>query len=75
LVHRHASKAGIDLAALHAALTDGSAAAAVTEAKMIGRQHGVAGTPAWLVGQRLIAGLLPGGEFERLAQDAALSRQ
>ena len=69
VVDRHASEAGIDLAALQAALADGSAAAAVTEAEKIGRSYGVQGKPAWLLGQRLIAGLLPAAEFERLAEN------
>ena len=50
VIDRHASKSGIDLPALHAALADDSAA--VTEAEMIGRKYGVQGMPAWLVGQR-----------------------
>jgi predicted DsbA family dithiol-disulfide isomerase len=58
VIDRHASRSGIDLAALHAALADGSTAAAVMEAEMIGREYGVQGTPAWLLAQRLIAGLL-----------------
>ncbi len=70
VIDRHASGLGIDLAALHAALADGSAAAAVMEAEMIGRKYGVQGTPAWLLTQRLITGLLPAAEFERLAQYA-----
>jgi predicted DsbA family dithiol-disulfide isomerase len=70
VVDRHVSDTGIDLAALHAALADGSAAAAVAEAEAIGRNHGVQGTPAWLVAQRLITGLRPAAEFERLAQQA-----
>jgi predicted DsbA family dithiol-disulfide isomerase len=75
VIDRHASESGIDLAALHAALTDESAEAAVTEAEMIGRNYGVQGTPAWLVAQRLIEGLLPAAEFERLAEYAVqLSR-
>jgi predicted DsbA family dithiol-disulfide isomerase len=68
VIDRHASESGIEVAALHAALADDSAAAAVTEAEMIGRKYGVQGTPAWLVGERLIAGLRPAAEFERLAQ-------
>ena len=68
VIDRHASESGIDLAALHAALADDSAAAAVTEAEMIGRKYGVQGTPAWLLGERLIAGLRPAPEFERLAE-------
>jgi predicted DsbA family dithiol-disulfide isomerase len=70
VIDRHASKSGAVLADLHAALANDSAAAAVIEAEMIGRKYGVQGTPAWLVGQRLITGLLPATEFERLAQYA-----
>ena len=68
VIDRHASESGIDLAPLHAALADDSAAAAVTEAEMIGRKYGVQRTPAWLLGERLIAGLRPAPEFERLAE-------
>ena len=68
VIDRHASESGIDLAALHAALADDSAATAVMEAEMIGRKHGVQGTPAWLLGERLITGLRPAAEFERLAE-------
>jgi len=61
---------GIDLAGLHAALADGSAAAAVQEAETTGHKYGVQGTPAWLLNQRLITGLLPAAEFERVAENA-----
>jgi predicted DsbA family dithiol-disulfide isomerase len=75
VIDRHATESGIDLAALHAALEDDSAEAAVTEAEMIGRKYGVQGTPAWLVADRLTTGLLPAAEFERLAEYAVqLSR-
>ena len=46
------------------------AKAAVMEAEMIGRKYGVQGTPAWLVAQRLMVGLQPASEFERLAEYA-----
>jgi predicted DsbA family dithiol-disulfide isomerase len=75
VIDRHASESGFDLAALHAAFDDGSAAAAVMEAEMIGRKYGVQGTPAWLLAQRLIMGLLPAAEFERLANDAMQLRR
>jgi predicted DsbA family dithiol-disulfide isomerase len=68
VLDRHASESGIELAALKAALDDDSAVAAVTETEMIGRKYGVQGTPAWLLGERLIAGLRPAAEFERLAE-------
>jgi predicted DsbA family dithiol-disulfide isomerase len=70
VIDRHASESGIDLTALHSALTDNTAAAAVMEDEMIGRKHGVQGTPAWLLGRRLITGLRPAAEFERLAEYA-----
>jgi predicted DsbA family dithiol-disulfide isomerase len=66
VIDRHASASGIDLVSMHAALEDGSAEAAVTEAEMLGREYGVKGTPAWLSGERLIMGLRPPAEFERL---------
>jgi predicted DsbA family dithiol-disulfide isomerase len=70
VIDRHASEAGVDLDALHAALADGSAAAGVDEAETTGRKHGVQGTPAWLLVQGLITGLLPAEEFESLAYQA-----
>jgi predicted DsbA family dithiol-disulfide isomerase len=70
VIDQHASESDIDLAALHAALANDSAEAAVTEAEMIGRKHGVQGTPAWLLARRLITGLLPATEFEGLAEIA-----
>ena len=74
VIDRHASESGIELAPLHAALADDSAAAAVTEAEMIGREYGVQGTPAWLLDQRLITGLRSAAEFERLAEYATSRR-
>jgi predicted DsbA family dithiol-disulfide isomerase len=71
----HASALGVDLDDLHAALTDGSAEAAVEQAEMIGRQFGVEGTPAWLISRQLIAGLISAAEFERLAENAARQKR
>lgn len=68
VIDRHASNSNIDLTALNAALEDGSAANFVIETEMIGRKYGVEGTPAWLLGQRLVTGLRPAPEFERLAE-------
>jgi predicted DsbA family dithiol-disulfide isomerase len=67
VIDRHAGESGINLAALHGAFTDGSAEERVTQAEIIGRKHDVQGTPAWLLGHQLIAGLRPAAEFERLA--------
>jgi predicted DsbA family dithiol-disulfide isomerase len=73
VIDRHAGGSGVDLAALHAALADGSAARAVTVAETIGRGHGVRGTPAWLLNGSLMTGLRPAAEFERLAENATQS--
>jgi predicted DsbA family dithiol-disulfide isomerase len=70
VIDRHASGAGVDIDSLHAALSDGSAAADVDEAEAAGRKYGVEGTPAWLLERRLILGLRPAAEFERLAEHA-----
>ena len=67
VVDRHAADLGIDIEAIRVALSDGSALTAVKEAEALGRRHGVQGTPAWLLAQRLISGLLPASDFERLA--------
>ena len=66
VIDRHASEAGVDLNALHAALVDGSAVDAVTDAEALGRAHGVNGTPAWFADGQLIMGLQSPAEFERL---------
>jgi predicted DsbA family dithiol-disulfide isomerase len=67
VLDRHARGAGAELVALHAALADGSAAAAVTGVETIGRKYGVEGTAAWLFDQQLVTGLRPAAECERLA--------
>jgi predicted DsbA family dithiol-disulfide isomerase len=71
VIDRHLSELGLDLGPLHAALADGSAEAAVENAETLGRQLGVDGTPAWIVGGRLLSGLYPAAEFERVAEYAA----
>jgi len=73
VIDRHANRSGVDLASLHAALADGSAAVAVTEGEITGRKYGVQGTPAWLLNQQLITGLRPAAEFERLSEYASES--
>jgi predicted DsbA family dithiol-disulfide isomerase len=70
VVDRHATDLGIELEALHVALADGSALTAAKEAEALGRRYGVPGTPAWLLARRLISGLLPASDFERLAKAA-----
>jgi predicted DsbA family dithiol-disulfide isomerase len=67
VINRLARRAGLDLAALQAALADGSAAALIAQSEAIGRRYAVQGTPAWLFDEQLISGLLPAAEFEALA--------
>jgi predicted DsbA family dithiol-disulfide isomerase len=71
VVAAHAAAAGADVAAMRAALADGSAYAFVDQSEQLGRGLGVRGTPAWFVSGRLIPGLLPREHFERLAQRLA----
>jgi gluconate 2-dehydrogenase gamma chain len=69
VIERHASEAGIDLAALKVAVANGSAEAAAKGAEMIGRKYSLRGTPAWLPAQRVITEFRPAPVFERLAAD------
>ena len=70
VIDRRVSDLGIDVKALHVALADGSALTAVKGSESLGRQYGVHGTPAWFLAGRLISGLLPVSDFERIAQAA-----
>jgi predicted DsbA family dithiol-disulfide isomerase len=67
IVDRHAAEAGVDVAAMHAALGDGSAYRLVDRSEKLGRSLGVRGTPAWFVSGHLIPGLYPREQFEQLA--------
>jgi predicted DsbA family dithiol-disulfide isomerase len=71
VIDRHARASGIDLAPLFAALSNGTAEEAVTEAEIAGYKHGVQGTPAWLLAGQLISALRSATEFERLAENVA----
>jgi predicted DsbA family dithiol-disulfide isomerase len=75
VIDRHAADAGVDLRALHAALADGRAYLAVDQAEGAGRQCGVYGTPAWVLGGQLVAGLLPASEFESIVRDVGRPRE
>jgi predicted DsbA family dithiol-disulfide isomerase len=70
VIDRKAKELDIDLDALRAALADGSALASLTEAEALGARFGVRSTPSWLISGKLVAGLLPPSEFERLAESA-----
>jgi predicted DsbA family dithiol-disulfide isomerase len=72
VIDRHAANGGVDVGALHTALVDGTGYAGVDQAQRAGRQHGIHGTPAWLLGGRLIVGLQPVPEFQRMTRDALM---
>jgi predicted DsbA family dithiol-disulfide isomerase len=67
VIDRHAQALGVDLDALHAALAEPGAEAAVARSEALGQEFGVRGTPAWWLSGQLISGLLPAADFERLA--------
>lgn len=71
VIDRHAAEAGVDTAALHDALDDGSAYLLVDQSEALGTSLGVRGTPAWFASGHLIPGLYPSAQFEKLAQAVA----
>jgi predicted DsbA family dithiol-disulfide isomerase len=71
VIDAHAGEAGVETAAMNAALDDGSAYDLVNRSEAIGKSLGVRGTPAWFVSGRLIPGLYPREQFEQLAQALA----
>jgi predicted DsbA family dithiol-disulfide isomerase len=71
VIDAHAGEAGIDIAAMHAALENGSAYVLVDQSEAIAKSLGVRGTPAWFVSGHLIPGLYPREQFERLTQALA----
>jgi predicted DsbA family dithiol-disulfide isomerase len=71
IIDVHASEAGIDITAMHAALDTGSAYVLVDQSETLGKSLGVRGTPAWFVSGHLIPGLYPREQFTQLAQALA----
>jgi predicted DsbA family dithiol-disulfide isomerase len=71
VIDRHAIEAGVDIAAMHVALESGVAYGLVDRAEAMGHSVGVRGTPAWLVGGRLVPGLYSREQFEELAKALA----
>jgi predicted DsbA family dithiol-disulfide isomerase len=71
VIDARATEAGIDIAAMHAALDNSSAYTLVDQSETLGKKLGVHGTPAWFVSGHLIPGLYPREQFERLAQALA----
>jgi len=70
VVERYATSTGVEPNALREALDSGTAYSALAEAESMGARHGVHATPSWLIAGRLVSGLLPPAEFERLADKA-----
>lgn len=66
-IARHASEAGADATKLAAGLADGTGFAALEQSEQKAHAAGVSGTPAWLIGGRLISGLQSVAWFEQLA--------
>jgi len=73
VIFRHATEAGVDIPRLQAAIADGSVAASAREAALTADRHAVRSTPTWLLGERLIEGLVPEAQFEALAVEYASS--
>lgn len=71
IIDGHAVEAGIDIAAMHTALDNGSAYVLVGQSETLGKSLGVRGTPAWFVSGHLIPGLYSREQFEQLAQALA----
>jgi predicted DsbA family dithiol-disulfide isomerase len=67
VVDQYLAAHGLDPAAFWTALDDGTAEQAVTKSEQLARSLGVRGTPAWLVGGQLVAGLRPPAQFEEIA--------
>lgn len=63
LLFKYANDAGVVLDALHAAVRDGQAAALLAGSESIARNAGVSGTPAWLLGEHMVVGLLPASKL------------
>jgi predicted DsbA family dithiol-disulfide isomerase len=68
VIERHAAAVGVGVDRLRRALSDGTATTWLAEAELAGSEAGVRATPSWLVHGRLISGLLPPAEFERIAE-------
>ncbi|MBB3456503.1 putative DsbA family dithiol-disulfide isomerase [Rhizobium sp. BK313] len=75
VVRERARAAGVNVDKMGRALADESAYLLVSETEMLGRQAGVRGTPAWLVGGKLIAGLLPQNTFIQIAEENLTDRK
>jgi predicted DsbA family dithiol-disulfide isomerase len=68
LVDRCAAQVGADTVLMGQAILDGTANSFVEESELSARRVGAAGTPAWLVRDRLVDGLLPKTLFEEIGR-------
>ncbi|MFG1811385.1 DsbA family protein [Streptomyces sp. NPDC049040] len=64
VVEGHAVASGVDKQAMRAAMSTSGPARDVQRSGGFAERFGVTGTPAWLVGSRLVSGLRPRSEFE-----------
>lgn len=69
LVQRRAAICGVDTVALDAAMRTSEPGDDLAESAQAARRAGLTGTPAWLVGTRLIQGLQPRSVFETVELD------
>ncbi|MEZ2126738.1 MULTISPECIES: DsbA family protein [unclassified Sinorhizobium] len=68
VISERARRAGVSVDDMGRALAGRSAHLLVDETEMLGRQVGVRGTPAWLVGGKIMPGLLPRSTFIEIAE-------
>lgn len=71
LVQRRAAICGVDTVALDAAMRTSEPADDLAESARAARRAGLNGTPAWLMGTRLIQGLQSRSVFETVELDTA----
>ena len=69
VVSERARRAGVSVDDMSQALDDQTAYLLVNETEMLGRRAGVHGTPAWLVGGKIVPGLLPRNTFIQIAEE------
>jgi predicted DsbA family dithiol-disulfide isomerase len=68
LIYGLAESIGVDVASVRVALANGSAEAALVASESAAHRLGVIGPPAWLIGDRLMAGWSTLAEFEKAVQ-------
>lgn len=74
-MNERARRAGVNVHDMDRVSADQSAYLLVDETEMLGRQTGVRGTPPWLVGGKIIPGLLPRHAFMQIAEENLPDRE